>query len=209
MTRSSESPRLQGARVQVRPWQRRDTNAQDSWPPYTDTFNTLWNIPRTTTFSDDDVLWFSSADGRRVWAIEDERQRLIGRISLREIDLQARRARLGISLGSPYLGQGLGTEALALFLDYFFGPLDFQMMLLDVAAFNRRAVRCYEYLGFQCVGTDWRNAGNDPSVRLLDDPAYADMLPYFRRSRHGTFVQFLEMELHRSDWLAHQHEKHR
>lgn len=205
MSRSGGQPMPQSERVRLRPWQRRDVLAQESWPRYTDPFNALWNIPRPMPLNEDGTFWYGGADSRRVWAVEDNQQQVIGRISLREIDQQTREARLGISLGAPYVGQGLGTEALTLFLDYFFGPLSFEMMLLDVAAFNRRAVRCYERLGFRTVDSDWRDAGRDFNPRLLDDPAYQELLPFFQRSRHGTFVQFLEMELHRTDWLACEH----
>ncbi|MCG8349374.1 MAG: GNAT family N-acetyltransferase [Chloroflexales bacterium] len=204
MSQDVELLRVKAERVWIRPWQRRDTLAQESWPSYTDPFHSLWNIPRPNNNDDDTFLWFTVNEGRRVWAIEDAQAHLIGRISLREVNQDLRRARLGISLGAPYVGQGLGTEALAVFLDYYFGPLDFLAMLLDVAAFNQRAVRCYHRLGFCDVTTDWRNAGNDPSLRLLDDPRYADLQPFFRRSRHGVFVQFLEMRLQRAEWFTQQ-----
>lgn len=193
---------LRSARIRIRPWQRRDLLDQELWPGYTDPFNTLWNLPRSISIDDDEPVSFLTAGSRRVWAVEDRQQRLIGRISLREIELGARRARLGISMGAPYVGQGLGTEALVLFLDWFFGPLHFMTMLLDVAAFNQRAVRCYDQLGFRHVGNDWRDAGSDPSLRLLDDPAYREFRPFFRRERWRVAVQFYEMELHRHEWLA-------
>lgn len=194
----SEEKPIEGARVRLRNWLRRDTLAQELWPRYTDPFSSLWNIPRTVFFDDDLRTGFSSQ--RYAWAVEDRIGRLIGRISLREIDQHRASARLGISLAQPYVGQGLGTEALALFLDYFFGPLGFAAMRLDVAAFNRRAVRSYERLGFEYLESEWRSAGNDPSLRLLDDPRYADLAPHFRRGRFETMVEFYEMELTREQW---------
>ncbi|GAB4438850.1 MAG: GNAT family N-acetyltransferase [Chloroflexi bacterium OHK40] len=192
---------LHGRRVMLRTWQRGDTLAQELWPRYTEPFSSLWNIPRTAHF--DDFLSRGSGGQRYVWAVEDEARRLIGRISLREVDPKAGSARLGISLAQTHVGQGLGTEALAIFLDHFFGPLGFSAMRLDVAAFNRRAVRCYERLGFSYVESEWRSAGSDPSLRLLDDPRHADVLPFFRRNRFDTFVEFYEMLLTRADWLRH------
>jgi len=189
---------LDGERVRVRPWQRRDTLAQELWPRYTDPFNSLWNIPRAIFFDDDVRAGFSAQ--RYAWAIEDLAGRLIGRISLREIDQRHASARLGISLAQPYVGQGLGTEALALFLDHFFGRLGFAIMRLDVAAVNQRAVRSYRRLGFEYVESEWRSAGNDPALRLLDDPRYADLAPHFRRGRFETMVEFYEMELTRDIW---------
>lgn len=194
-----ETP-IQGARVRLRRWLRRDTLAQELWPRYTEPFNSLWNIPRTVFFDDDSRAGFSSQ--RYAWAVEDGAGRLIGRISLREIDQRGASARLGISLAQPYVGQGLGTEALALFLDHYFGPMGFATMRLNVAAVNQRAVRSYEKLGFAYVESEWRSAGNDPSVRLIDDPRFADLAPHFRRGRFETLIEFYEMELTREIWLA-------
>lgn len=189
-------PELQGARLRLRTWHRNDVVAQEQWPDYADPFHALWNLPRAMSFDDQ----FGIASQRRIWAVEDLQHRLIGRVSIREIEQRARRSRLGITMGAPYVGQGLGTEALNLFLNYYFGALNFVTMALDVAAFNRRAVHCYERLGFRYIESDWRYAGLESHLYLLNSPAYHDLKPFFRRSRHGTFVEFFEMELQRNQW---------
>jgi RimJ/RimL family protein N-acetyltransferase len=191
---------IHGDRVTLRPWHRGDTLAQELWPRYTEPFASLWNIPRA--FSADDLVGRGWSGQRYAWAVEDQQRRLIGRISLREVEPKEASARLGISLAQPYVSQGLGTEAMALFLDHYFGPMEFAAMRLDVAAFNRRAVRCYERLGFGFVDSEWRGAGNDPALRLLDDPRFADLRPHFRRNRYETQVEFYEMLLTRDEWLS-------
>lgn len=192
---------IQGRRVRLRPWQRRDTLSQELWPRYTEPFSSLWNIPRPY-YADDEGVRSGWSGQRYAWAVDDQIQRLIGRISLREIDTRRASSRLGISLAQPYVGQGLGTEALALFFDHYFDSLGFATLRLDVAAFNRRAVRCYERLGFVYVDSEWRSAGTDPSLRLLDDPRHTDVLPFFRRGRFETLVEFYEMVLSRTQWIA-------
>jgi RimJ/RimL family protein N-acetyltransferase len=194
--------RIQGTRVCIRWWESRDDREQRKWPRYTDPCHALWNIPRTSAFYTsvfgEPGQWPTS---RRVWAIEDAWGRLIGRISLREIDIRTRRARLGISLGAPYVGQGMGTEALALFLEYYFTDYGFDIMALDVAAFNQRAVNCYERLGFRIIGDEWRKTHADSCLRMLDDSADQELQRYFRRERLYTWVLFYEMELRRVAWL--------
>jgi RimJ/RimL family protein N-acetyltransferase len=194
---------IQGKRVVLRHWQSRDDGAQRTWPRYTDPLNALWNIPRSTGFTGG-VFFPSSTMGfpRRVWAVEYENV-LIGRISLRDIDQRKWSARLGISLSAAYVGHGLGTETLALFLDLFFGPLGFQKMVLDVAAFNHRAVRCYQRLGFTIVSDEWRKSSFDSALRALDEPANVELRRHFRRERFGTWVQFYEMELTSEAWQQH------
>lgn len=199
MTEHELAQILYGDGVRLRPWTRRDALEQERWPPYGDPFHSLWNIPRY--YSLDNFLPSWSAQ-RYVWAVDDTQRHLIGRISLREIDLAQGHARLGITLGAPYTSRGLGTEALRVFLDHYFGPLDFRLMKLDVAAFNLRAVRCYERLGFHHIGEDWRSAGSDPVLRLLDEPQHALLRQYFRRNRHEYQVLFYEMELGRVTWLG-------
>jgi RimJ/RimL family protein N-acetyltransferase len=196
-------PELQGPRVRLRSWRRGDTLSQELWPRYTEPFHSLWNLPRSGSFSYDlDFSRNNWSNRRYAWAIEDYGCRLIGRITLREVDSSQVHARLGISLAQPFVSQGLGTEAMILFLDYYFEDLAFHTLLLDVAAFNQRAVRCYNRLGFQHLESEWRSAGGDPALRLLEDPNYRHLRGYFRQMRFETLVEFYEMELTRERWMS-------
>jgi RimJ/RimL family protein N-acetyltransferase len=66
-----------------------------------------------------------------------------------------------LKIGTPILewpliitsfGKGYGSEAMRLMLDYGFGILNLHRIELDVFAFNERAIRAYEKLGFQKEG---------------------------------------------------------
>jgi RimJ/RimL family protein N-acetyltransferase len=194
---------LRSARTYIRPWRRQDDEIADEWPPYGDPLDILWNLPRQLTAGT--PQWYEGFEGgamRRVWAVEDHSGELMGRISLREIDERRGVARLGVTFGAPYVGRGLGTEALSAFLDYYFADLGFQTMVLDVAGPNQRAVRCYLRLGFRSVGVDWRDAGYYFDDRVLDNPRFNDVRQFFRNGQHGIWVQFIEMRLDREDWFA-------
>jgi RimJ/RimL family protein N-acetyltransferase len=202
---------IRGERVRVRWWHSPDDTSQRRWSNYTDPCNALWNIPRNTGVYQG-LLSLANGNGsymRYVWAIDMLPSTLIGRISLRDVDQPNRRARLGISIGAPYVGQRLGTEAMRLFLPYFFDTLGFTTMVLDVAAFNRRAVRCYERLGFRYVGQEWRRTSSDHCLRHLEDSEQSELLIYFRRDRAGLWVQFFDMELTRDEWVAREPDTHR
>lgn len=206
--RASKTPQLiAGERVCIRKWQSRDDEVQRSWPRYKDPCHTLWNIPRSnSTYGG--IFSFPYGGGshsRYVWAVEDAHETLIGRISLRDVEKFTRRARLGISLSAPYTGQGLGTEALMLFLEHFFETLGFNTMVLDVAAFNQRAVRCYEHLGFRCISEEWRRTGNETCLNTLEESNHRKLLIYFRREHTSLLVQFLEMQIQRHEWKQHKH----
>lgn len=185
---------IQGKRVRLREWRRNDNRVMESWPPFSDPLDQIWNLPRSVSASNDGSFDDWGFD-RRTWAIENLQAQLIGRISLREIEPRLGQARLGISMGAPYVGKGMGTEALNLFLDHYFGVLGFSIMVLDVAAPNQRAVRCYRRLGFRVVGEDWRAVPASVDMRFLDRPEYIPLMSHFRFGRHGVWVQFYEMEL--------------
>ncbi len=189
-----------GERIRLRWWSTQDDQRQRAWPQYPDPCSHLWNIPRSDGSPTSGLFGGPNTWMRRTWAIDDRQGTLIGRISLRDIEQRNGRARLGISLAAPYVGQGLGTEALRIFLDYFFHELLFRTMVLDVAAFNQRAVRCYERLGFVVVSSDWRRTSAGRCSSALNDPARASLQQHFRHERQSVWVEFYEMELARDDW---------
>jgi RimJ/RimL family protein N-acetyltransferase len=190
--------------VTIRPLTRGDLRAMSKWPGFEDPLDRLFDWPKRSQASDD--LWFYQLvhDKSRVYyAVDGEREQLIGRISLREIR-ERRSARLGIGFGSQYVGRGYGTEALQVFLRHFFVDLGFERLVLDVAAVNVRAVRCYERCGFRRVGTHRQYAGGDEDLRFLGKPSYAHLRPFFKRERHRNLVLAYDMELDRAEWLARQ-----
>lgn len=193
---------LRSARITIRPWQHQDDWTLNQWPPYNDPLEPLWNLSRQSGSVGDWYGGFDLGGQRRTWAVEDLSARLVGRISLREVDPKRSSARLGITFGAPFVGKGLGTEALSIFLDYYFGELGFQMMVLDVAGPNQRAIRCYERLGFRVVGSDWRGATSMFDRRVLSTPRYAHLAPFFRQGAYSLEVQFFDMELHKEKWLS-------
>jgi len=75
----------------------------------------------------------------------------VGSCSLFDIDWRFRRAELGILLGARR-GQGLGTEATILTLDWAFTVMGLHNVLLGVFAWNAPAIRAYEKAGFREIG---------------------------------------------------------
>lgn len=77
----------------------------------------------------------------------------IGNVGLHRINWINSHAEVGILIGEKqYWGQGLGTEALILTLDYAFHVLGLHKVYLRVMEFNKRGIRCYEKVGFKHVG---------------------------------------------------------
>ncbi len=77
----------------------------------------------------------------------------IGNVGLHKINWVNRNAELGIIIGEKeYWNQGLGTEATILALDYAFNIMGLKSVYLRVMEYNKRAIRCYEKVGFKHVG---------------------------------------------------------
>jgi len=85
--------------------------------------------------------------------IDKATNELIGNVGFIDINLLHRTAEIGIFIGNKsYWGKGYGREALSLLLDYAFKKLNLHNILLRVYDFNRRAVACYEKVGFKKIG---------------------------------------------------------
>ena len=82
-----------------------------------------------------------------------EKNQMIGTVSLEDINSINRTATLGIFIGDKnFRGNGYGTEAIRLLLDYGFNYMNLNNIKLDVMEFNERAIKCYEKCGFKEYG---------------------------------------------------------
>jgi len=78
----------------------------------------------------------------------------IGNLGLHRIDWKNRVATFGIVIGEKaYWDRGYGTEAVRTALRYAFFELGLNRVELETFSFNRRAIRCYEKVGFRHEGT--------------------------------------------------------
>ena len=88
-----------------------------------------------------------------VMEIEGSPPRLIGNLELRRLEAVERRAEIGIMIGDrEFWSRGYGEDAMRTVCRYGFHDLDLHRIELNVAAFNARAVRCYEKVGFTVEG---------------------------------------------------------
>lgn len=94
-------------------------------------------------------------DRDRIWFIIVAREtgRAIGECGLLRLFYPWRNTDLSIILGEKDAwGQGYGTEAINLLLDYAFGALALHRVSIGVVGFNERALRFYEKIGFRREG---------------------------------------------------------
>lgn len=102
--------------------------------------------------------WYSSRaehDDRLDLAIvERATGESVGEVVLTELDVHNRSCSFRIALfGRRFFGRGLGTEASRMILGYAFETVGVHRIELEVYAFNPRARRVYEKIGFVHEGT--------------------------------------------------------
>jgi len=86
-----------------------------------------------------------------IYALPD--LRAVGILNIRDFTNPHGTAELGITIGDPAnRGQGFGTEAVRLVLDYAFTVLGVHNVWLDTPAYNVAAIRAYEKAGFREIG---------------------------------------------------------
>ena len=82
-----------------------------------------------------------------------EDNKMIGTVSLEDINWINRTATLGIFIGDKeFRSKGYGTEAIRLILEYGFKYMNLNNIKLDLMEFNERALKCYEKCGFKEYG---------------------------------------------------------
>jgi RimJ/RimL family protein N-acetyltransferase len=120
--------------------------------------------------------WIDRDDRVDMAVIEKDSGEYAGEITLNELDADNLSCHLRVALSSRYTGLGLGTEAIRLMLSYAFDSMGVHRVELDVYAFNPRARRVYEKIGFVYEGTKrqalrWRGEWVDAMVMamLVDD----------------------------------------
>ncbi|MFD0672822.1 GNAT family N-acetyltransferase [Cohnella sp. GCM10027633] len=112
----------------------------------------------------------TESEERADWVIEHrETGELLGEVVLNEIDPINRSANIRIGIqGNRHRGQGYGTKAMIHMLRHGFETRGLHRIHLGVYAFNPRAIRVYEKIGFKREGVE-RDA-------LYMDGRYHDMI---------------------------------
>ena len=91
---------------------------------------------------------------------------------------------VGIWLRKSDHNKGLGTEALSLLIQFIFDHLNLRKIKLHVFGFNKRAIKCYEKVGFKVEA-------------VLKEEIY----------RHGKYWDDYTMSIFKSEYLEENNEK--
>jgi len=192
-------PLAASARVLIRRYRRSDVDAQCTWPKFEDPIEPSWNLDLRTP-AEREHYWRTRCRGPDYvrFAIDTSEGRMIGFVSLRGIDRRRKVARLGIGLSPDLVGRGYGTEALKAFLHYYFETLKFTRIVLDVAASNERAIRCYRKCGFVATGEHFIPFYGRGTLPTTGETANRS---YVRRDNRW-WMRMVDMELDIEAWRA-------
>lgn len=139
-----------------------------------------------STFTEDNIRTDIQAmqnHKMHVYAIHDKQtDQLIGRTLLMNIDQVNRSAMFGILMGEKtHWGKGYGTEATRLLLEFAFHGLNLHSVQLGTYAFNKRAIRCYQKVGFQEIG-------RRREARIVGERKYDVLLMDILASEFSSFI---------------------
>lgn len=100
--------------------------------------------------------WYGSRAGHEdrldLAVVDRATGRYVGEVVLNELDVNNNSCSFRIALGAVGQDRGLGTEATRLVLRYAFERVGLHRISLEVYAFNPRARRVYEKVGFKPEG---------------------------------------------------------
>lgn len=152
-----ELPRLRAPRLTLRPL------GPDDVPDLFEIFSDpevarYWSSPPFTEMAEAEALLADVEESFRErtlfqWGIERKMDgKVVGTVTLWQLDLGNRRGEIGFALGRGAWGQGLMSEALGVFFGFCFGVLGLHRLEADVEPANGRSLRVLERLGFRREG---------------------------------------------------------
>jgi len=181
MISMAEKPILRGEKVLLRPVEVADVAFLGSPDPEGEKLTGSHHVRELTT--EQMERWYATRadfDDRLDMAVVDlATGRFAGEVVLNELDADNQACNFRIYLtGGQNRGRGLGTEATRLLLAHGFETIGLHRIDLEVYAFNPRARRVYEKVGFVYEGTKrqslrWDGEWIDADVMSILAPDWA------------------------------------
>ena len=197
----SENVVLKGQKVTLRPFVREDLERRLQWKPYPDPLYFHYNMPEMTENQKDTWFLKRKSDSASLWlSINDIQGQLVGFICLHKIEPKTKTAWVGIYLGYEFTDRGMGTDAMLTLLRYYFEEMHFELLFLDVASHNKRAIRCYRKCGFEFFRKKYNDHDPRMNIDIFGNERYKEIRKYFKKNGKKVLVEFDEMELSRTKY---------
>lgn len=111
-------------------------------------------FPPTDTDHEKFLSEISSEKDDYMFAIEHKEEKIfLGTIAVYLVNWKNGTCCVGISIGPEFQGNGYGTDAMKVMLDFIFNYMNINKVKLQVFGYNKRAIHSYEKCGFLLEGT--------------------------------------------------------
>lgn len=170
---------MRGEKVSIRKLVREDVDKMQYWSMHEDPLFFHYNFPKLNERQRDE--WYKIKTKRfrkKCFAIENQEYEVVGYVGIRDIKWIQRKSEMGIVLDAKYMNKGYGTEAILLFLDYYFRVLKMKKIVLRVAKFNKRAIQCYTNCGFTALKENL-DEFEDQYAEIFYNPLYKNIMKLF------------------------------
>ena len=156
--------------LSVKPLHPKDVLQMTQWGKHEDLRLLHYNFNYTSVH--DCQRWYRSKNKmlrKYIFGIYTE-DILVGYITLKNINWIFRKAEMGIVLNPSEVNKGYGTKAIKKYLRIVFDQYKMKKIILRVAAFNKRAKRAYEKVGFSVYKENYE-IYEEQEFLLKDDTA--------------------------------------
>lgn len=143
---------IKGKRVIIAPLKVEDVYCMREWGYHEDSLLMDYNFP---PMNDSELHgWYNIKTfgrSKEYYGVTNREGKLVGYMGIKNIKKIKKEATLGIVFDPNHINKGYGTEAITTYLNYYFNEMKMKTLLLEVAKFNKRALRCYEKSGFVVI----------------------------------------------------------
>ena len=156
--------------LSIRLLTRADMRLLCEWPPYPRPYGVFrFSFSGQSVEDLDRTYEARMSDESRITLVADTAQTsAIGYIALVGVDWKRGICgNMAIRIRSDYCDRGIGSRVLREVRDWWFGH-GMNLLRLDVAATNHRAIRCYLNVGYHKTGEFWRDAEDLVGENLSD-----------------------------------------
>lgn len=146
--------KLRGETVYLSPMNVDDVETYTRWLNNLGTSLPLGHADKNVSLGQEkEALERLSREGHQYAIVERTSDALVGNCGVFSVNTTHGTAEVGIFIGEEKRrGKGLGTDALLVLASYAFKILNLHSLMLRVASFNARGIRCYEKVGFREMG---------------------------------------------------------
>ena len=143
---------IEGQGIIIKTIELKDAYHISSWGRHENPLLSDYNLPPVSNEEIEEWYRLKTNNRRRIYySIFDKHHKFIGYMGIKNIRKILGWATLGIALDPNHVGQGYGTKAITTYLKYFFDEMSMNVLFLEVAKFNKRAIKCYKKSGFRII----------------------------------------------------------